>query len=150
MLISASALGWACATSSPSGKVPVNSGTLRLIVRAYKVVSKPKYVIVSFRSVDSCGLAVKASPFAPGDQVVISLTITNTGTLSATSLKECAIVINSYDKAFTLTVGTLPTRLPAGASVTVTETIAFKSGLKNAAEHAIMQGIVTFTGSVCT
>ena len=150
MLISASALGWACTTSSTVGSSPVCAGTLRLAVTGYKVVSKPTYVTVSFHSIDSCALAVTAGPFAPGDQMVISLTITNMGTLSATSLKECATIFNSYDKAFTLTVGTLPTHLAAGASVTVTETIACASGLKNAAQHAIMLGTVTFTATVCT
>jgi hypothetical protein len=150
MLISVSALAWAGVTPSSNDKVPGCAGTLRLILTGYKVVGKPKYVTVSFWSIDSHCLTVKASPFAPGDQVVISLTITNTGTLSATSLKECVAFINTYDKAFTLTAGKLPTSLHAGASATVIETIKCASGLKNAGQRASMLGIITFTGIVCT
>jgi len=146
MLISVSALAWAGVTPSSNSKVPGCAGTLRLIVTSYNVVSKPKYVTVSFCSADSCFLSVKASPFAPGDTVVISLTIENTGTLPASSLRECATIINSYDKAFTLTVGKLPSSLASGASATVSETITCASGLRNTAHPASMIGMVTFTG----
>jgi hypothetical protein len=146
VLISASALGWAGSQPSPIGCEPVTAGKLELTITGYAVVSKPKYVTVSVCSIDCFALDVRAAPFAPGDTVVISLTIKNVGTLPATSLTECVSFINTYDKAFTLTVGKLPSSLASGASATVSETIACASGLKNVAEHASMCGIVTFTG----
>jgi hypothetical protein len=110
------------------------------------VISKPKYVTVSVSGVGSNAITIMAAPFAPGDSVVIGVTIENTGTLTATCLEECSRSTNTYDKAFTLIVGELPERLAPGASATIKNTIELASCLRNIAQGASMKGTITITG----
>lgn len=149
-LVSSGALAWAAYTSAITESVSANAGTLTLIVTGYTVVSKPDYVTVSVTGVGSGAITITASPFAPGDSVVIDITIQNTGTLPATSLTDGVSYTNTYDAAFTLTVGTFPSSLGPAASATITHTITCASELPNAAQGASMTGTVTFTGSVGT
>lgn len=145
VLISASALASAGFTPSTLGGEPATAGKLELIVTGYSVISKPSYVTVSVSGVGSGAITIAASPFAPGDSVVIGITITNTGTLPATSLEDRVRLTNTYDKAFRLIVGELPERLAAGHSATIKHTIKLASGLPNAAQGASMTGTVTIT-----
>ena len=114
------------------------------------MVSKPDYVTVSVTGVGSNAITITASPFAPGDSVVIDVTIQNTGTLPATSLTSSVSYTNTYDAAFSLTIGTFPSSLDSMASTTVTHTITLASGLPNDAQGKSMTGTVTFTGTVGT
>ncbi len=150
VLISSSALAWAQFTSTITESASANAGTLTLIVTGYTVVSKPDYVTVSVTGVGSNAITITASPFAPGDSVVINVTIQNTGTLPATSLTSSVSYTNTYDAAFSLTIGTFPSSLDSMASTTVTHTITLASGLPNDAQGKSMTGTVTFTGTVGT
>jgi len=149
-LISSAALAWAVYTSTITESASANAGTLTLIVTGYTVVSKPDYVDVEVTGVGTNAITITASPFAPGDSVVIDITIKNTGTLPATSLTNSMSYSSTYDSAFTLEVGTYPSSLAPGASTTITHTITLAHGLPNGAEDASMQGTVTFTGRVGT
>lgn len=149
-IISSAALAWAAYTSTITESVSANAGTLTLIVTGYTVVSKPGYVTVSVTGVGSNAINITASPFAPGDSVVIDVTIQNTGTLPATTLTDGITYSNTYDAAFTLSTGTFPGSLASGAFATVRHAITLASGLSNEAQGASMTGTVTFTGSVGT
>jgi len=147
-IISSAAYAWAQFTSTITESVTANAGTLTLIVTGYDVVSKPDYVTVTVTGVETNTITITASPFAPGDSVVINITIQNTGTLPAASLTSNVSFSNTYDAAFSLTLGAFPGSLAPGASATITHTITLKYELPNAAQGASMTGTIKFTGSV--
>jgi hypothetical protein len=147
VLVSSSAFAWAQFTSTIIESISASAGTLTLIVTGYTVVSAPYYVTVTVTGKGTNAITMTASPFAPGDSVVINVTVKNTGTLPATSLVESDSHTNTYDSAFELTVGTFPGSLVSGASVTITHTITLQSPLPTAAEGASLTGTITFTGS---
>jgi uncharacterized membrane protein len=149
-LVSSAALAWAQFTSTITESASANAGTLTLIVTGYTVVSKPDYVNVEVTGVGTNAITITASPFAPGDSVVIDITIKNMGTLPATSLADGVSYHNTYDAAFSLTVGAFPPSLASGDSATIRHTITLAHELPNEAEGASMTGTVTFTGSVGT
>jgi hypothetical protein len=150
VLVSSGALAWAQFTSTITESVSASAGTLTLIVTGYTIVSEPSYMTVLVTGVGSNAITITASPFAPGDSVVIDVTIKNTGTLPATSLGDGVSYTNKYDSTFMLSTGTFPGSLASGNSVTITQTITCESPLPNAAEGASMNGTITFTGSVGT
>jgi hypothetical protein len=148
VLVSSGALAWAQFTSAITESASASAGTLTLIVTGYTVVSAPSYATVSVTGIGTNSITITASPFAPGDSVVIDITIKNIGTLPATSLGDSLSYTNVYDGMFTLSTGIFPGSLAAGASVTILHTITLQSGLPNAAEGKSMTGTITFTGSV--
>lgn len=131
LLIVVSGVGYACSGIGGGGDP---TPTLDLVVTSLSKVSGPTYasfVVLTPLPMDSA--AFKVGPFAPGDSVVVSYTVENTGSIPA-SLSSSGVAVTPSNSGFVVSKGALPSTLDPGASFSSTITITLPEGLGNSYE----------------
>jgi len=130
-LIVISGVGYAC--SNP-GNPPPNPN---LEVTSVIEISGPSYVHFTPPSfLPSSTATFKVGPFAPGDSVVVSYTVENTGSIGAI-LSSISAIAPPSGSGFTATDGFVPSTLGPGVSFTSTITITLASGLGDHYEGSV-------------
>jgi len=112
--------------------------------------SGPTYAIFTIvSSLPTSAAAFRVGPFAPGDSVLVSYTIKNTGNIPA-SLSTLGVVVTPSGSGFVATNGPIPSSLNAGASFSSTITITFQSGLGNSYQRSTATVSLQISGAQST
>ena len=116
------------AYASPLGeRKGCGSTNVNLIVTTLSKSSGPSYSpVILTTPLPSHWVSFRVGPFAPGDSVVISYTVENTGSAPA-DLYSFGMLVYPAQSGFLATHGTIPQALKAGGSFTSTITVTLKS-----------------------
>jgi len=96
--------------------------------------SGPAYATFSvITPLPSSTVSARVGPFAPGDSVVVTYTVENTGNLPAT-VSSLGATVSPPGNGFTASNGAVPPTLSPGASFSSTIKITFSSGLGDSYE----------------
>ena len=143
-LIVLSGVALACSTAHGGGGY--QSPSLTLVVTSISKISGPSHIALTLVSpLPTSSATFKMGPFAPGDSVVISYTIQNTGNIPA-SLSTLGVSMSPSGHGFTATNGPVQSTLGPGDSFSSTISITFQSGLGNSYESSTATVTLQITG----
>ena len=130
-LMIVSGIGYAGQTTDANGSPPQG---VALVITSMAESSGPSYTTFTVASpLPSSTATATVGPLAPGDSVVVSYTVKNTGNIPA-SLSTLGLLVTPSGSGFTGSYAPIPSTLSSGASFTSTFTVTFGSGLGNSYE----------------
>ena len=153
-LLISTGVGYAAFTSAVTGTVALGAGTLTLEFTSLSISSGPSYAHITgiTPSLPATGtVSFDVGPVAPGDTIVISYTVENTGTLPATSIVPTgfSMVSQSCDNVFFLSsAGLTPGTLAAGDSFSSTIGVTLNAATPSNDQGCTAIFSFTLTGSI--
>ena len=152
-MIVLSGVAYSLSTDGGGGSMGSSSS---LVVTSLTMTNSPSYVVFKLTSaLPTQAATFKVGPFLPGDNVIVSYTVKNIGSLPL-PLSTLGVSVVQVGNGFTATNGPIPPSLNPGASFSSTITITLKAGLGNSYEASTatvtlaITSAETTTTSLCT